>query len=392
MAIRYFLARLADLVRLRRPAFAAGTTVSARIQWRGRGARILLSNGESIFLRHRYRDIERPPTDDFAAFALAAIAQSDGVAFRLDGAVSQSAIDSLHRLESVYRDWGMLAPGRHWIEAERVVAGPSPLPGKLMCLSGGMDSTYAAFSDERREGAAALLVAGADYRKLYGPGFREVEQRVGRIAQELGLSMEVVETDIRKFRMNWRMVHPMVLAACAHLLSRQYGHLNIAADFSLEQERTLGPWGNHSLVVPNLSGDAMKVRQRGEQVARVEKYRQVVAAAPALVPIITVCFKDKSHGGNCGRCYKCLIHRIAIGIAGGDVSGVFEHMPDPAAALSSLPIPADPVVAAPSRLFDEDLLRNLPADSPLIAVLHKRKEAREKAGASSRPSAQRGSA
>jgi len=366
------------LVRLRRPAFSAGTTISARIQWRGRGAKILLSNGESIFIRHRYRNIERPPTDDFAAFALAAVAQSDGVTFRLEGTTSQSAVDSLRRLEDVFRDWGLLAADRHWIEVVRVVATPSPLPGKLMCLSGGMDSTYAAQSDERREGAAALLVAGADYRKLYGRGFREVEQRVGRIAHELGLALEVVETDIRKFRLKWRLVHPMVLAACAHLLSRQYGNLAIAADFSLEQERTLGPWGNHSRVVPNLSGDAMTVRQRGEQIARVGKYRQIVAAAPALIPVITVCFKDKTQGGNCGRCYKCLIHRTAIGIAGGDVSGVFRHMPDLATALLTLPVPADPVAGAPQRLFDEDVMANLPADSPLVGVFRKRQEARQR--------------
>lgn len=378
-SIKHVLAGLADLVRLRRPAFAAGTSISARIQWHGRGAKIRFSNGESIFIRHRYRDIERPPTDDFAAFALAAIAQSDGVTFRLEGAVSQAAVDSLQRLEAVFRDWGLLAPHQHWIEAARVVASPAPRPARLMCLSGGMDSTYAALSDQRPQGTAALLVAGADYRKLYGRGFREVEQRVGRIAQELGLGMEVVETDIRKFRLNWRMVHPMVLAACAHLLSRQYGHLNIAADFSLEQERTLGPWGNHSRVVPDLSGDAMTVRQRGEQVARVEKYRQLVAAAPALVPIITVCFKDKTQGGNCGRCYKCLIHRVAIGIAGGDVSGVFRHMPEPGAALLSLPLPTDPIVGAPSRIFDEDLLANLPGDSPLVAVFLERQEARQRA-------------
>jgi hypothetical protein len=241
-----------------------------------------------------------------------------------------------------------------------------------------MDSTYAAFSDEEREGAAALLVAGADYRKLYGRGFRDVEQRVARIAQELGLAMEVVETDIRKFRLNWRMVHPMVLAACAHLLSRQFGQLAIAADFSLEQERTLGPWGNHSRVIPNLSGNALLVRQRGEQVARTEKYRQIVARAPSLVPMITVCFKDKSHGGNCGRCYKCLIHRTAIAIAGGDATGMFQHMPDPATTLLSLPIPTDPVVGAPSRIFDEDLIANLPADSPLVAAFRKRQEARRR--------------
>lgn len=372
---RMLLARLADLVGLRRPPFPAGTTVSARIKWRGRGCRILFSNGESIFIRHRYRDVERPPTDDFALFALAAIAQSDGMTFRLDGSVSQTAVDSLHRLEDVFRDWGLLAAGRHWVEPDRIIAAPEPMPANLQCLSGGADSTYAAVSAARQPGSAALLVAGADYRKLQSRGFREVEVRVGRITGELGLALEVVETDIRKFRLKWRMVHTMVLAACAHLLSRQYGHLAIAADFSLEQEPSVGRWGNHSRIVPNLSGGAMQVRQRGEQMTRLGKYRHIVAAAPALVPIITVCFKDKTHGGNCGRCYKCIIHRTAIEIAGGDVSGAFVHMPDPATALAAVPLPTDPLVAAPPRIFDQELLDNLPADSPLAAVYRRRLEA-----------------
>jgi hypothetical protein len=244
-----------------------------------------------------------------------------------------------------------------------------------MCLSGGVDSTFAALTAEKLPGSAALLVAGADYRKLYGSAFREVEQRVGRIARELGLGLEVVDTDIRKFRLKWRMVHTMVLAACGHLLSRQYGQLRIAADFHVDEEFALGPWGNHSRVAPNLSGDALTVRQQGERYKRVEKYRRIVAAAPALVPVITLCFKDRTHGGNCGRCYKCMIHRTSIGIAGGDVTGVFRQLPDPVATLSALPLPTDPLVAAPPRIFDEDILANLPPDSPLVPVFRQRVEA-----------------
>lgn len=291
----------------------------------------------------RLIDRSQPTHDvhDYAAFALAAVSMSRNIEIDIDFPISIVMAKRLEKIAQVYRLWSidMLAPMRVNVK-EAVDTTPEPRQGGVICLSGGLDSMFAAI-EAKQEGAVdhALLIAGADYETAAAHGFVELQQRVGGIAEKLGLNLMTVETDLRRVGFEWQMLHGFALAYCLHFLSPLVARGAFALDYTIYQDLMRAPWGNNSAIPPLCSTDHFQLRGYGLYSDRVEKLRRVTETDESLLHHLSICYSDTSTGGNCGRCRKCLLTRAALVAIGASEQGLFSETPDIADGIATLPLP-----------------------------------------------------
>lgn len=267
---------------------------------------------------HEFRLVEgswrQPEINDFAAYSLAALSMSNGVGFRLNAPVSMEVAEQITRLTDIYRFWAIrkLAPLR--LELPGLVPSVTPQAQEdsgIICLSGGIDSTYAAIQESQIGTIShGLLIAGADYPDADAQGFRELRIRVGKIADRLGLQVSIIETDIRKHRLNWDMMHGFVLAACLHSMRARHSKACIALDYAGYQELFAHPWGNNSALPQYFSTPQYPITGVGREKRRVDKLADIAAFDSDLLNSLSICFSATETGGNCGSCPKCISTRL----------------------------------------------------------------------------------
>jgi hypothetical protein len=281
---------------------------------------------------HEFRLVEgcwrQPAMNDFAAYSLAALSMSNGVGFRLNAPVSMDVSGQIARLTDIYRFWAIrkLAPLR--LELPEIVQSVTPQAREdsgIICLSGGIDSTYAAIKESHIGTIShGLLIAGADYPNAGAQGFRELRGRVGKIADRLGLQVSIIETDIRKHRLNWDMMHGFVLASCLHAMSARHNKARIALDYAGYQELFAHPWGNNSALPQYFSTPSFPISGVGREKRRVDKLADIAAFDSELLNSLSICFSSTETGGNCGRCPKCISTRLLFHALNLNQEAVFQ--------------------------------------------------------------------
>lgn len=318
---RLYKKSLREHARTRQPR----EVVTAQVQVDGPEMTVTFGN-RGFFLRAPAPIETAETVPDSAVLGLAIQSMSHNIEIRLDQPVTPAAAGILDRLGFASDLWMM--PGNAPLRLRHEVGAPAPLPAtrqdKILCLSGGVDSTQAGIEAITDHGYThGLLVAGADYAGASEPGFVDLKARVARIADRLGLELLVVETNLRQQGMNWNMLHSVNLAMCLNALQPRLAEAAIAMDNSLTQQLARHPWGNCSELVAALSSEALPIRPLGERVTRVQKVGVIAAHDPALLDDLSVCYRDTSTGGNCGRCEKCIRTRLAMVCLGLDQSASF---------------------------------------------------------------------
>lgn len=360
--------RLGLLMRLRK-------SNDAFVEWSENRASIRVGDKKLFF--HNYSDLKIVTDNaDFAAYALAALAFSWRVPITLHAPVTRSAERNLVALNKALSEWG---PHKetHWLTLPNIIEDPQPhLAGGIQCLSGGIDSTYAALKAAEDGYTHALFVAGADYPGVESPGFKAMHERVAQIASTLRLSLAVVETDIRALGIKWELMHRLVLAACLHFVGSGRMKAAIAADFPAWHENYIVPWGNCWPIVQYFGSHLMPVEHRGRDVGRTEKIRSVFAAHPEFGSLVSVCYKSAEFADNCGTCRKCLRQRAAMVALGVPVDGIFLEMPALEEALEAVDISSNPHSNISPYLLDLDLYSSIPPSPPINEIFRRRLEKR----------------
>ncbi|MDT8344877.1 MAG: hypothetical protein RQ752_10660 [Thermohalobaculum sp.] len=288
---------------------------------------------------------ELPPLEvvDFALFGLAALSMSDNIEITVDQPVSASAARQIAMLAHVYHAFALvnIAPLR--LDLTNIVADPSPIATgrKIVCFSGGADSTAGAVEAVTRHGYThALLIAGADYPSADHPGFIDLRVRVGRMADRLGLGLVTVETDIRALRVNWRMTHALCIAMCLHAHGAVFDAGGFGADTSDLADLVCHPWGMSNGLIDTLGTALLPVDLFNRTLWRPERLARIISHDPALARDLAVCWVDTRSSGNCGTCQKCLRTRMNLQSLGFDASGMFAQTPDLLATVRALDVPA----------------------------------------------------
>ncbi len=351
---------------------AAGT-VDARIEWRDGQAVVQYGTG-SFMLRDLGDLCDRPEVADLAALGLAIVSMSTNHEVRFDGPVSQSMARQIDELAYASRILMMprIAPLR--LVLQNVVPDPQPVESsaKVICLSGGVDSTAAAILASRDLGFThGLLIAGADYPSAREPGYRQLAERVRASADLLGLTLVEVETDIRHGPFRWEMLHGFCMAMCQHFLAGRFAGGGIASDNTGFQDLVRHPWGSSAALVTALGTRQFPIRAIGGGLDRVQKLRLIADTDAELLNNISVCWKDTAIGGNCGVCGKCVRTRLNYICAGLDEASAFPTEVPVAELFARTKLPRRETDMRGYFVRNSEILRHLP-DGPLreIAAAH----------------------
>lgn len=302
---------------------------------------VLRAGPAEVFLRSPESGQHAPRNNDFAVFALCALSMSKNWEITVDFAVTESAVEQCRKIANAYRLWSIevLAPLR--LQFRNVVPSDAATsePG-IICISGGLDSMDAAIEAvQAGKTSSALLVAGADYETASHPGFVELRERVRKISDTLGLDLRVVETNLRAVGFHWDMLHGFNLAFCLHAQSAHCGFGTFAQDNNAIQDLFRMPWGNLNVMPELFSTASFPVTTAGTAKDRVGKLRTVLEFDDTLLEHLSVCYSDRSTGGNCGRCPKCVEMRITLQALGEGGKGLFEAEPDLVEAVKTFKVP-----------------------------------------------------
>lgn len=237
-------------------------------------------------------------------------ASAAGADIEAEDAVDPVFLANVRRIATVLYSWvdGFSPPQIH--APTGVVSARAN--GRLMPYTGGLDSTFSLLSEQERIDGL-LNVAGFDY-PADSPVRESVQERLSARAQEKGIPLLVVETNIREFTDTYvhhtKFNHASIFAAIGHLTKSQFGHLLIPSSHPADM-----PAGSHFTLDPLWSASDLEVVHHGADTARVEK-AVFLSGRPDALNSLKVCSNKKNPSQNCGVCYKCVATMTTLAICG----------------------------------------------------------------------------
>jgi hypothetical protein len=277
--------------------------VSDGVEWRGRVS----------FAGHEHALVFGGPaalvdgadaTPFLAATLLPAMAW--GHDLEIEGPVSTA---TLRRIPAIARTFASMDPSLRVPEV-RVAASvepPSTGAGVACMFSRGVDSTYSASVPREHPGPIDRLVYCRSLEPVQDDASSADElAATRRAAEEIGLPLEVVWTNIRSFTdpmLGWSAMHGSGLAALAHLVAASVEHVVIPSAYDLA---TLAPAGSHPAIDPLWSPARTAIHHDLLDRNRHEKVRFLVEHRPELLAHLKTCYSIAGPR-NCGTCHKCLL-------------------------------------------------------------------------------------
>lgn len=219
------------------------------------------------------------------------------------------------------RTWSFGEPPLRMVEVKAPVrsAEPRAPSGRVaVFFSGGVDSWSTILEEE--DVTDLIFVRGLDIlpRFAHQEGLADrVEARLREAADELGLRLHAVETNVRELSelngpdkpvVRWEAYHPSTLSAVALFLGPLFDRVLISTGLAYDDQPHIGAswmvdrlWGNESLEIVDAGGNL----GRAERVERI-------AAHPLVQKSLRVCWHNPDGAYNCGRCRKCLVTMAAL--------------------------------------------------------------------------------
>lgn len=302
--------------------------------------------------------------NDFAVFGLLILSLTSGARFKLHAPVSAGMREVIAQVSYCFEIWqipGLFEPA---VELMEIAEPPKTTrSGKVLCLSGGIDSTSAAIEAVADHGFThGLLIAGADYPSAVSPGYIELRDIVADIARQVGLELIEVETDLRRFGYDWSFLHGLNLGMCLSYLSGQFDAGGIAMDNTTAQDLVRHPWGSTAALTKAMSGPHFPMHRFGEDADRVQKLGRISDFGGAnLLTSLSVCWANTDRGTNCGYCSKCIRTRLNFLCAGVDESLAFGTEQPLEDLIKTLPEPKKLKDLRGTVLRTSEFMRHLPA-------------------------------
>ncbi|NKB28614.1 MAG: hypothetical protein GKR99_14100 [Rhodobacteraceae bacterium] len=347
------------------------TTVSAN--------KVTLQIGDRTWFVEVDRDLPPFKTYDFVAWIAGALSLQKGLPLRLDLPVSQGTALSLARTSAL---WMVRMPGDcHPMNLELcniVPDPPQPETGGILCLSGGVDSTYAAIEASReRAYSHGVLLHGMDIHFTDSQAFAGRRERVARIAQYFGLDLMTVRTNIPASFRPSKSFLPMLLNCILFYAGNGLSRGGFAADNTPDYGLMIEPEANILGVETYFQSPSFAIDYLGWAQTRAEKLAAIHACSPALLADLCVCQLPRPDGGNCGECEKCMRNRLALEICGLDQRLTFPDQRDTIGFYEDL-TRSDPVLARLGMLQTEQLGLALPEGEDRRRLLARAEDLRKR--------------
>jgi hypothetical protein len=278
--------------------------------------------GGSIFFRCPAVNLQETRDFNFALLALALVSMSTGHAFHLSEPVTSSGLSQVRLYARVLQ---VMKPN---IFYSPVVLCPNVIEDRppagtdsIVCLSGGVDSTYAAMI-RRDDFKYAMFVRGADYPLSATNILEGLAQRATRISQDLGLAPIIVDSNLKDYLSEYGLQHTGFLAACLYFTGSKFAGAGWAADDPHWGELVVYPWGNNAGLAQCLSLAGRPISHIGGSLSRSEKVVEIARQHSSLFTNISVCYKFRETADNCGRCEKCMRTRLNLQAIGDEQTRV----------------------------------------------------------------------
>jgi len=199
-------------------------------------------------------------------------------------------------------------------------------PRAAMVLSGGIDSLATLRLNRRHfpEGHPGAIrdgfiihgfdIGGVVERGMKYPVFDRAKQAMAAVAEDAGISLIPVYTNIRHLcddRALWLdYFFGAVLAAVGHAFSSRINLLYLASSYDLAN---LVPCGSHPLLDPEYASYSLRIRHSHVALSRMAKLK-IVSEWDTAFQHFRVCLANVPDRLNCGKCEKCV--RTMLGLVG----------------------------------------------------------------------------
>ena len=242
-------------------------------------------------------------------------AMKAGAELQVGGELSACLLEALPKLQEVYHGWFPDSFQRIAVTEATPVERTNPGAGRVgVFFSGGVDGWHTLLK-HRDSVTDLILVWGFDI-PLDKPGlFEQTRQNALKVAQEFGMNLVVVKTNLRDFtepHVVWNWMFGAGLCAVGHLLSGEFKRVYTSAGQWYGHQI---PAASHILLDPNWSSESLQVVYEGLDTTRLEKVRELAQYDVAL-QTLRVCWRNPGEVYNCGWCEKCLRTMVALQIVG----------------------------------------------------------------------------
>jgi hypothetical protein len=243
-----------------------------------------------------------------------------GGTLTLPGPVSPRVLRSHREYQAVQRawslDWEFGEPPFEEVEviAPTRVPGAPREPGRVAAFfSGGVDSWSTLL--DHPEVTDLIFARGFDLipgKAHHAEVAPEVEAKVREVADELGLTLHVVETDLRELSdplVLWDAYYASACMAVAHFLAPRFERVLLAS--GMDHEVDDPPIGSARLIDHLWNSEQLEIVDDGGRYSRAERTRRI-ADHPLVQRTLRVCWENRGSAYNCGRCRKCLTTMITL--------------------------------------------------------------------------------
>ena len=230
------------------------------------------------------------------------------------------------------------------ITAEKtdVVSVYDPKAPHIAAYSGGVDATYCIgknFHDTssfmHRPVGATLTIGGFGYSLEEQRDFNRARAKAAQLGARYNFkSYAMICNSSVQAKKSWGIksfsphvqAHPMFIASCLNLFSKDFGGGLFAADFSYLDEPHVLPWSSQSVTHPLLSSSGFHINAVGADADRPVKLSFL--HENNLLSDIVLCGASRSLEKNCGTCRKCRRTIIMCLSRDIDPTNLFAEIPE----------------------------------------------------------------
>ena len=276
-----------------------------------------------------------PDRADFAVWFFLPIAMRENRPLHIIGTGYRTTIKNAFLMSSIWQSW---LPGHFFsvavsFDTELTPNSTEILEKRDLCFySGGVDSTYMMLS-RMQEGKSQDLITihGMDYKLKDRDKAQQFLIQTQPFSEKAGDERIIVEMDAYslydKFDINpenHHVSHIFALAGSGFLHSRDYNSIYIAADYRLDQQFLVYPWGSNSATNFLFDTGDVKLITLSDDITRSQKMELLTESKEALTSL-TFCVDYQARPQNCGVCSKCMRTKLMFIANVGNMPNIFKN-------------------------------------------------------------------
>lgn len=260
------------------------------------------------------------------------IALKKGLDLEVLGPTCPRLVNNLNLVGQMWRQW---RPDK-FTKASRIISHGNISPNltnnlsvnhkAIMAFSGGIDSTYAFIDRYKSEitpqVTSAVMIDGFGYSLEDNSFYTQQFAKNKEFLDRYNVNLINVSTNYKKVVAWYPLFHAMGIAATMNLFGGTHSIGVIGLDYTFNEERALGPWGNLALLNILYGSSNMVIEPAGGNRTRVEKIKYLSDMHE--LGDVTVCNFIEKKGVNCSSCEKCLRTMLMFQVSGINYSDQFQ--------------------------------------------------------------------